>query len=120
MSGQVSGSGGCSHFCALEFCPQQSCQKDWVDPAPEPNLPVNGHDRNLVAEPGCQFFLTVDIHDFKPVMIAPLFPLKEQPSVFTQMTPLASEQDDMKMLQAVASKQAAQEIKQGLPFRLIM
>jgi len=49
-----------------------------------------------------------------------LFPLKEQPSVFTQMTPLASEQDDMKMLQAVASKQAAQEIKQGLPFRLIM
>jgi hypothetical protein len=28
------------------------------------------------------------------------------------MTPLASEQDDMKTLQAVASKQAAQEIKQ--------
>jgi hypothetical protein len=83
-------------------------------------LTVDGHDRNLVAEPGCQFLLTVDIHDFKSVMIAPLFPLKEQPSVFTQMTPLASEQDDMKMLQAVASKQAAQEIKQWLPFRLIM
>jgi len=112
VSGQVSGSGGCSHFCALEFCPQQSCQKDWVDPAPEPNLPVNGHDRNLVAELDCQFFLAVDIHDFKSVMIAPLFPLQEQPSVYTQMTPLASEQDDMKMLQAVASKQAAQEIKQ--------
>ncbi len=82
-------------------------------------MTVDGHDRNLVAEPGCQFFLTVDIHDFKSVMIAPLFPLKEQPSVFTQMTPLASVQDDMKMLQAVASKQAAQEIKQWLPFRLI-
>ena len=120
MSGQVPGSEGCSHFRALDFCPQQSCQKDWVDPAAESNLTVDGHDPNLVAELDCQFFLAVDIHDFKSVMIAPLFPLKEQPSVFTQMTPLASEQDDMKMLQAVASKQAAQEIKQWLPFRLIM
>jgi len=75
-------------------------------------MPVDGHNRDLVAELGCQFFSTVDVHDFKSIMIAPLFPLKEQPSLFTQMTPLASEQDDMKMLQAVASKQAAQEIKQ--------
>ena len=104
----------------MDFCPQQSCQKDWVDPAPKPNMPVDGDDRNLVAEPGCQFFLTVDIHDFKSVMIALLFLLKEQPSLLAQMTALASEQDDMKMLQAVASKQAAQEIKQWLPFRLIM
>src|SRR5438093_12632766 len=108
-----------SPLAALDFCLQQPSQKDWVDPAAESNLTVDGHDPNLVAELDCQFFLAVDIHDFKSVMIAPLFPLKEQPSVFTQMTPLASEQDDMKMLQAVASKQAAQEIKQWLPFRLI-
>ena len=40
--------------------------------------------------------------------------------MFTQMTPLASEQDDMKMLQAVGSEQVAQETKQWLPFRPIL
>jgi hypothetical protein len=78
-------------------------------------LTVDGHYRDLLAELDRQGFLSVDIHDFKFVMIALLFLLKKQLGFFTQVTSAACEQNEMKMFQVVVvCKQATKKTKQGV------
>ena len=97
----------------LDFPVEQTSQEDGINPTVEANLTIDGHHGHLVAELNRQFLFAVEIHDFQSEMIALLLLLKEPLGFFAQMASLASEQDEMKMLQAASSKEGAQETEQG-------
>ena len=81
-----------------DFRLKQTIQQHRIDAASKPDLSVDRHNGNLIAELLHEFFLSVNIYDFKLEMVAFLFFLKKPPSVIAQVTPLASVEDEMKII----------------------